>query len=72
MTTKIQSIKNHLTSGHSLTQLESIGLYGAYRLAARVHELKQKGWPITTTIKQDIHGDPYAEYALEKGAKVPA
>ncbi|MBN9346630.1 MAG: helix-turn-helix domain-containing protein [Devosia sp.] len=62
--TKIEKIKAHLLSGKSLTQLEALGLYGAFRLAARVHELKAAGMKIKTTIKHDPNGNPYAEYAL--------
>jgi hypothetical protein len=47
--TKIAKLRAHFLSGRSLTQLEAIGLYGAYRLAARVH---------------DLLGSPYAEYKL--------
>lgn len=67
--TKIGFLQTHFASGRSLTQLEAIGLYGAYRLAARVHELKNKGWDITTTIKTDTFGDKYAEYQLAKPKK---
>ncbi len=62
--TKIDLIKRHLKSGRSLTQLESIGLYSAFRLAARVHELKARGWNIETHMKEDISGSTYAEYRL--------
>lgn len=71
---KIAYIKAHLASGKSLTQLEAIGLYGAYRLSARIHELKAKGWIINNELKRDVHGDIYSEYsldlkAMEKAAK---
>jgi len=69
MTTKISRIKAHLLSGRSLTQLEAIGLYGAFRLAARIHELKAGGMKIDTFIKHDPTGSPYAEYKL-RSAKV--
>lgn len=65
---KIAYIKAHLASGKSLTQLEAIGLYGAYRLSARVHELKSRGWIITNTLKRDAHGDIYSEYKLDLAA----
>lgn len=62
--TKISRIIDHLRSGLTITQLEAIGLYGAYRLAARIKELRQKGWVITTTNKRDHNGDTYAEYKM--------
>lgn len=69
MTTKIERIRQHFLSGRSLTQLEAIGLYGAFRLAARVHELKADGMKIVTKMKEDPNGSPYAEYSL-RSAKV--
>ena len=63
-TPKIEQLRNHLRSGKSITQLEAIGLYSLFRLAARVHELKQKGWNIITTEKRDANGAVYAEYKL--------
>ena len=62
--TKIDLIRKHFRQGLTLTQLESIGLYSAFRLAARVHELKKQGWNIETHIKEDIKGSTYAEYRL--------
>lgn len=67
--TKIDKLKAHFLSGKSLTQLEAIGLYGAYRLAARVHDLKKQGWKFTTVIKEDPNGSPYAEYRLRTEAR---
>ncbi|CDN47548.1 helix-turn-helix domain-containing protein [Neorhizobium galegae] len=64
MTTKIERIRQHFLSGRSLTQLEAIGLYGAFRLAARVHDLKAQGMKIDTLMKEDPNGSPYAEYRL--------
>ena len=37
---KMQHLKSHLTSGKSITQLEALGLYGIFRLAARIKELR--------------------------------
>jgi hypothetical protein len=62
--TKIAKLEKHFLSGKSLTQLEAIGLYGAFRLAARVHDLKKKGMKVETRIKYDPNGNPYAEYQL--------
>lgn len=62
--TKIDLLKEHLRSGKSITQLEAIGLYSLFRLAARVHELKKQGWNIVTNVKRDANGSEYAEYTL--------
>lgn len=63
-TTKIAHLKDHLKSGKTITQLEAIGLYSLFRLAARIHDLKAQGWDITTDIKRDHNGSEYAEYRL--------
>lgn len=63
-TTKIERLKSHLRTGKSITQLEALGLYGMFRLAARVHELKQQGWNIVTDMREDENGNPYARYHL--------
>ena len=62
--TKIDLLREHFRSGKSITQLEAIGLYSLFRLAARVHELKAAGWHIVTSIKRDANGSEYAEYKM--------
>jgi len=64
--TKIDLLKAHLKTGKSITQLEAIGLYSLFRLAARIHELKRAGWAIGTQLKRDQNGSEYAEYRLLK------
>lgn len=64
---KIQKLKDHLRSGRSITQLEAIGLYSLFRLAADIERLRNRGWPITTEMKRDPGGSPYARYVLEDG-----
>jgi hypothetical protein len=61
-TTQLDQIKAHLVTGRSITALEALGLYGVFRLAARIKELRNKGWEIETEIKHDISGKVYAEY----------
>lgn len=41
--TQNKQIKAHLLSGKSLTPLEALNLYGCFRLAARIHQLKDQG-----------------------------
>ena len=64
MTKKIDHLRKHFRTGRSLTQLEALALYGVFRLAARVKEMKDDGWNLVTTIKRDPNGCPYAEYQL--------
>lgn len=69
-TTKIERLRKHLKTGKSITQLEALGLYGVFRLAARVHDLKAQGWNIITDMREDENGNPYARYHLEQPKSV--
>jgi len=59
-----QTILNHLKGGSHITPLEAIGLYGVYRLAARIFELRSEGIEIKTDVKRDSIGRPYSRYTL--------
>lgn len=68
MKSQMDHLKAHLRAGRSITALEALGLYGIFRLAARVEELRRKGWDIETKMKTDPNGKPYASYEMdEKG-----
>lgn len=62
--TQLDHLKAHLKAGRSITPLEALGLYGIFRLAARIKELRDKGWSIDNTIKYDPNGKVYSNYAL--------
>lgn len=62
--TQLDHIKAHLKSGRTITPLEALGLYGVFRLAARVKELRDRGWNIETEIRNDPNGKVYATYSL--------
>jgi len=64
MTQKSKILK-HLMSKKSLSPLKAIGLFGCYRLASRIHELKNDGYPIETVIKSDGQGRIYASYVMK-------
>lgn len=62
---KMDHLKAHLSSGKSITQLEALGLYGLFRLAARIKELRNSGWDISTEMRKDPNGSQVAVYVLE-------
>jgi hypothetical protein len=64
-----ETILEYLKQGHSLTPLEALNLFGCFRLATRIFELKKDGVDIKTTI---IHtGDKhYASYKLQEKERV--
>ena len=54
----------HLIGQDHLTPLEAIGLYGVYRLAARIFDLRKEGHNIVTDVRRDTRGRPYSRYKL--------
>ena len=46
---KIEQVKKHLESGKSITQAESVRLYGYERLSGGIYVLRQRGMNIVTT-----------------------
>jgi hypothetical protein len=44
--TQNQEILKHLKTGATITPLEALNMFGTLRLAGRIFDLKQKGWPI--------------------------
>lgn len=61
-----QTVLKHLQTHEHITPLEAIGLYGVYRLAARVNDLRNAGHKILTDMQVDPRGRPYARYRLLK------
>lgn len=71
--TQCDRIIRHLTDYGSITALEAIKEYGILRLAARISELKRKGYAISSEIKSDKnrYGEPvhYNVYKLVEGER---
>lgn len=67
--TDCERIVQHLREHGSITPLEAITGFGCYRLAARISDLKKRGYKIHTEIVRgkDMHGDPmsFARYSLK-------
>lgn len=69
--TQKMTILGHLKDVGPITPLESIRLYGCYRLSGRIHDLRQMGYQIHTTtivVKKKNGETAYvAQYSLEEG-----
>lgn len=63
-TTQRESIKQFLLAGNTITPLEALSLFGAYRLAAHVEVLRDRGYNIVTTMNTDHTGRRYARYHI--------
>ena len=61
-------ILRHLRRGSAITPAYAMEWYGIARLAARIQELRDDGYAITTTMKEGVNrwgvGTRYAEYRL--------
>ena len=64
METKIQKekIKAYLESGKTITSLEALDIFKCFRLASRISELKQEGYPVNKQMIQLDSGKYVAEY----------
>ena len=67
LTTQKYQILNHLQSGKKITPLEALDQFGCMRLASRINELRDEGYPIETKIMSD-KDKRWAEYSLDNNA----
>ncbi len=52
-----------LKSGHSITPIDALKMFGCFRLSGRIHFLKSKGHDIKTNIVE-MNDKKFAEYTL--------
>jgi hypothetical protein len=67
LTNQKYQILNHLQSGKKITPLEALDQFGCMRLASRINELRDEGYPIETKIMSDKE-KRWAEYSLDDNA----
>ena len=63
MQSQTAHILAHLQAGHYITPIDALEQYGCFRLGARIWDLRQKGYPIKTTITTR-GGKNFARYRL--------
>jgi len=63
--TQANAILGYLRGGNRVTPISALNLFGCFRLAARVCELRKAGWPITEKKVVTPTGKRVAEYSLE-------
>ena len=62
-----KNIKNWLLSGKSITPIEALQMFGAFRLSAIIFVLKNEdNMNIRTDMIYEPNGRRYARYTLEK------
>lgn len=52
--TKTQMVLKHLESGRSITSLEAFREYGATRLSAIIFNLRNRGYDISSTDREEL------------------
>jgi hypothetical protein len=67
--TQAGRILRFLQDGHRLTPLDALELFGCFRLAARVYELRREGWVIVERTVETASGKRIAEYSITGGTK---
>jgi hypothetical protein len=48
----------------SITALEALGVYGVFRLAAVIYDIKKAGFEVNSVLHQDSNGKRYSRYSL--------
>lgn len=59
-----QQVLSHLQSGKPITALEALNLYGIFRLASRIHDLKKNGIAIQSREIETDNGKKISQYFL--------
>lgn len=62
--TQTAIILDHLRRGGTLTAVEALEAFGCFRLASRIAELREAGWPVVTETITTRGGARIARYRL--------
>ena len=62
--TQAHQILGYLRDGNRVTPIDALNLFGCFRLAARVCELRKAGWAISERKIKTSTGKRVAEYSL--------
>ena len=57
-------ILDFLLAGHHITALDALELFGCFRLAARIAEIRERGYEVYTRYETGDNGKRYAVYSL--------
>jgi hypothetical protein len=69
MTQDLQ-ILSYLKAGNAITPIDALNLFGCFRLAARIFELKDAGWPIECDKIMTDNGKIVGHYTLIQDKKL--
>lgn len=71
MESQNKRILNYLKRGQRITPMDALELFGCFRLAARVHDLRNEGHNIAKQIIELSNGVNVAEYYMESSSSMP-
>jgi hypothetical protein len=57
-------VLRHMEKRKSITALEALGVYGVFRLAAVIYDIKKAGFEVNSVLHQDSNGKRYSRYSL--------
>jgi hypothetical protein len=53
-----------LQKGYSITQMDALNMFGCFRLASRIHDLRDRGYKINACKVTTASGKRVCEYVL--------
>lgn len=62
--TQCKQIAAHLEGGKTITAIEALNLFGCFRLASRIHDLRVEGYPIVAERIKTATGKTVAQYRM--------
>ena len=62
--TQCRQIAAHLEGGNTITALEALNLFGCFRLASRIHDLRVQGYDIIVDRIKTGTGKTVAQYRM--------
>ena len=68
--TQTAMILRDLSKGRRITAMDALAAYQCFRLAARILDIRRKGYPIETRMIRSQYGKIVAEYSLQQGTVV--
>lgn len=62
--TQCKQIAAHLEGGNTITAIEALNLFGCFRLASRIHDLRVQGYDIIVDRIKTGTGKTVAQYRM--------
>ena len=60
---QLNQIRSDLDKGKSITAIDALNKYRCFRLAARVNDLRNQGYPVEVVMVKTAEGKRFAKYS---------